>query len=197
MAIDRRSILTLPFALLASSCALFGGGTVQDDDTVDDKAGYLFVVPHLTPPLEGISSPDPDLTAIELTRVDIDGGRFPQLFSIDGNEPAVLRTMPGVYYLSSAARVQLTPRFSIFEVKAGQMNYAGDWSVANLVVGGSAIGNGTMGGAFYEVRRAQTRTTLDPHVDDLYQQRFPKLAKRLKLVSTKLTLPPPPGNPAG
>ena len=170
----------LAAALLAGATALSACSTtgyVSDGEPVDPNQAYLLLVSHFRS--DQLDAKWQPFVGLMLARIDPDGTRHRMDFSVEPAGAGILRMPAGTYEIEEAVGIDFHPGFGRFVVKAGRVNYVGDWwlsnSRANLGIGGkpSYCNEPCM--------HLSTQFKMNPQVGEKYAHDFPKMAVQLPL----------------
>ena len=180
-------------AALLAACAA-PATFVADGQPVDLHAGYALIHASFTVSSQKDTRTGADGSVVDLTlqRLEADMSTHATKLEVARGRTVVIRLEPGVYYVSDAEapsdaragiHLQLPPPLTIFEVKAGQMNYPGDWRFGWKVAPGQEDNN------WIEARHTESVVD-DPKTGARYERLYPALSQQLPLVHSRLTVPP-------
>jgi hypothetical protein len=163
---------------------------LREGDAIDPRVGYALVRPEFVWGDKGVDAID-----LWLARVDRDSMHEELYRSIPSGDLSILPLRPGFYYLDSIRaltgyfRFTVDGRHTLFEVKAGQVSYPGDWTI-RVIFHSAATEGGAISGSSRVSYSVQLSTDPDPHIDRLFRARYPSVAAVLSSpVYTKVVAP--------
>jgi hypothetical protein len=186
MAVSRRHAIVLGTTGVLG-CAASPADYEDGSPTSSDRA-LVLVHPRYTIGRRAI-----DLLEIALTRLE--PGKPPEnlrFTRVSNKELSVLEVPPGLYFLrglqvvaGGVYRHTFEPRLTLFNARASQINYPGDW-VVNVTVLSSSVG-GTLARGYssaeYEIRMATIESSAVP---SLFASKYPVLNGKLALKLTRV-----------
>jgi hypothetical protein len=111
----------------AASLAAPPAHVMEHGERADPGAAYLVVVPHFR-----VFGEKAEVVACVISGRTADGDARDYAIRVAADKPAVLRVAPGRYHVSevdiSTYHWSFGETDSMFEAKAGQLNYPGDWN---------------------------------------------------------------------
>jgi hypothetical protein len=171
---------------------------VRDSDPIDSAVGYVLIRPDYHGPRKAMYEYE---LALDLQRVEEANLREIAYFpKIRNHHPTIIRLPPGVYYLRQLGAEGIGPRLAdpwserfrpsltLFEVRAGQLNYAGDWVVSTICLDGEVMKTITNS----EIDRGAC--TRGEHVEDnpathqAAKRGYPMITDHLELRFTKISV---------
>jgi hypothetical protein len=190
---SRRLIVLAPLAALASR-ALSQPQVpfIQDRDAIPTDRALVVLLPRCeigrVRPAQvqiGLSQVMPNKTLKELEMIQVPNGQL-----------SMIEVEPGFYFLRQVvmyARVGLADRFeftydgrlTVFEARAGQINYPGDWVVDVALVSHDSMGS-VSAGRVTEEFKMQLRVEEKQSVLTELRQKYPTLSATLPARLTKL-----------
>lgn len=162
--------------------------TVQDADPLDPSSAYVVLSTRY-------SFGNQNFTEIDVGLVGSQSHGSPTkvfLPHTQNNTRLVIKVPPGFYYLDRLSaedgyyRAQPDGRLTLFEAKAGRLNYPGEWTVGSVVHSSSV--SGTVGaGAARISYTIQVSVKPDESIRAFVAKHYPILSNRLPLVYTKVS----------
>ena len=181
-----KAILTAVFIISASSCA--AQGYLKEGDPIDKYQGYAVLHPHFAFDTKQFSTVD-----LELIRADKDSLHAAYYQNVKTESPTIFRLRPGFYYLRSIQAQDgyytstLDARYTLFEVRAGQISYPEDWYTQIILRLDSTEGWLTSGSAWISTN-LRFGVKRDPNIKNTVGSLFPSIAKQLPIVNTKIDI---------
>jgi hypothetical protein len=162
--------------------------TVQDADPVDSSSAYIVLSPRYSFGSQTFLEIDMQLVGSPIQ------GSPNKVFlpHTENNTRSVIKVPPGFYYLDRLSalggyyRAQFDGRLTLFEAKAGRLNYPGEWNIGSVVHSSSV--SGTVGDGLARISYTmQVSVEPDDSIRSFVAKHYPKLSTRLPLVYTKLS----------